>query len=325
MTRFTAAAMLAAASLALAACGGATTQPAITASNSLAPTAPAVAPEASTPTPSPTPTPSILPITSDDLVDALPTNPMLTKVQGFTFKENKNWEGGDDEGPEWAADAPLTKEQKRQTQLGALRRVKPDKCEPRAAFSSYGWTAMWSTGDYFKAVAYTNKANSSRAWKDGSVFDWVTTVNVMPEGVPQMWVRNVAATADECKKFTTIASDGDLNKVNLSVDRAGVKREWIESGAAVLGRSAIGTEGGRAISLYLWEPIGIVLYESAISILSDDAKQWARASTLYNRLADTLAKAQGVERELVDLLGGTALIPNPAEYAPPASPSNSQA
>ncbi len=117
MTRFTMAAMLTAASLALVACGGATTQPTSTTPSTTAPTASAVVPDASMPSPSPTPTPSMLPITSDDLVDALPTNPMLSKVQGFTFEESKNWVEGGDEGPEWVADAPLTKEQKQNVRL----------------------------------------------------------------------------------------------------------------------------------------------------------------------------------------------------------------
>jgi len=113
------------------------------------PTAPTMQP----PTPIPSPTP--LAITSDDLTDALPTNPMLSKVQGYTFKESKNWVGGGDEGPEWVADAPLTKEQTRQVGVGAPRRVKPDACEARAMFGGYGWTKKWGSADYLKGVGYT--------------------------------------------------------------------------------------------------------------------------------------------------------------------------
>ena len=320
MTRLTMAAMLAAASLALAACGGATTQPISTASNSSAPTAPAVAPEAYTPTP----TPSILPITSDDLVDALPTNPMLSRVQGFTFNENKNWEGGDDEGPEWAADAPLTKEQKRQTLLGKLRRVKPDKCEAFLALANEGWTTAWATGNYFKAVAYAKKSNSLQVWRDNKVDTWGTTAFVMPEGAPQAWTRNLAATVDECNKFTAISTNGDISKVNWPAAWKNWEVEWLESGAAISFRGLL-RGSRRGVIHSRWEPIGNVLYDTRISVLSDDAEQWARASALYNRLADSVAKAQGVEREAVDLREGTSLIPNPSEYAPPAGPSNSQA
>ena len=323
MTRLTMAAMLAAASLALAACGGATTQPTSTASNSSAPTAPAVDREASTPTP--TPTPTILPITSDDLVDALPTNPMLSKVQGFTFKESRSWSRGGDEGPEWVADAPLTKEQKKNVGLGVLRRVKPDKCEARAAFDAAGLTTAWSTGDYVKAVADAKKANSLNYGKDGLLSEWIASASVMQEGAAQTWTRNLAATADECDKYTTIASNGDIQKVNLTAVDKDLKREWLRSGAAVARRYTLASSSFVGVIHDVWEPIGNILYETQVTIYSDDAKQWAKASALYNRLADSLAKAQGMEREPVDLRDGTPLVPNPAEYAPPAGPINSQA
>jgi hypothetical protein len=322
MTRFTMAAMLAGASLALAACGGATTQP-----TSMTPSASAaaVAPEASTPTPSPTPTPSILPITSDDLVDALPTNPMLSKVQGFTFKENKNWVDGGDEGPEWAADAPLTKEQKQNVTLGGLRRVKPDKCEARAAFNFHGWMTAWSTGDYVKAAVYAKKFTSLKYFKNGLLESWQTVAFVMPVGAAQTWTRNLAATVDECDKYTTIASNGDIEKVNEPSLYKDVNPEWLEFGTAVDLRQSQ-TSGSRVWAIHMvWEPIGNILYMTQVVMYSDDAKQWARASALYNRLADSLAKAQAVERQPVDLNGGTPLIPDPAEYAPPAGPINSQA
>ena len=322
MTRFTMAAMLAGASLALAACGGATTQPtSMTTSASAA----AVAPEASTPSPSPTPTPSILPITSDDLVDALPTNPMLSKVQGFTFEESKNWVGDGDEGPEWAADAPLTKEQKQQVHLGDLRRVKPDKCEAKAAFNQYGWMTAWSTGDYVKAAVYAKKLNAWKYFKNGQLEGWQTQAFVMPEGAAQTWTRNLAATVDECDKYTTIASNGDIEKVNEPSLYKDGKVEWHNFGAAV-DRRLSSTSGSRAQVVHsVWEPIGNILYMTQVSIFSDDEKQWARASALYNRLADSLAKTQAVERQPVDLNGGTPLIPDPANYAPPTGPSNSQA
>jgi len=71
------------------------------------------------------------------------------------------------------------------------------------------------------------------------------------------------------------------------------------------------------------EPIGNVLYVSFISILSTSPEQWARASALYNRLADSLAKAQGVQRDTVDLIGSTKITPNPADYTPPPRPGSS--
>jgi hypothetical protein len=250
---------------------------------------------------------------------------MLSKVQGFTFKENKNWVEGGDEGPEWVADAPLTKEQKREVGLGDLRRVKPDKCEASASLFGYGWTTAWATGNYFKAVAYAKKANSLRGWRDNEVDTWGTTAFVMPEGVPQAWTRNLAATVDECKKFTSISANGDIKKVNLTTTRKDIEVEWLESGAAVSYRDTLKSGSRRGVTHYLWEPIGNVLYGTSLNIWSDDAKQWARASALYNRLADSVAKAQGVEREPVDLREGTPLVPNPAEYAPPPGPSNSQA
>ena len=281
------------------------------------PTAPAVAPDAS---PSPNLTPSILPITSDDLIDALPTNPMLSKVQGFTFKESKNWVGGGDQGPEWVADAPLTKEQLSDVNLGTLRRVKPDKCESMVAFFQYGWTDAWASGGYFAAVGFTNKVNSLSFWKDSEVSDWGTQAFVMPEGAPQAWTRNLSSTVDECDKFTTVASNGDLERVNLTALPDGWTEAWQESGGAVIDRkmAKIGSRSG--ILQHIWEPIGNVLYSTTMTIGSDEAKQWARTSALYNRLADSLAKAQGVEREPVDLREGTPLIPHPAEYAPPTGP-----
>ena len=71
----------------------------------------------------------------------------------------------------------------------------------------------------------------------------------------------------------------------------------------------------------LWEPIGNVLYSTNFGI-GQDAEQWGRASDLYNKLADSLADAQGVEREPVDLNGGTPLIPRPSEYVPLTGPSS---
>ena len=65
-----------------------------------------------------------------------------------------------------------------------------------------------------------------------------------------------------------------------------------------------------------------MLYKTQINIFSDSEAQWARASALYNRLADSIAKVQGIQREPVDLLGGAEFTPNPDEYQAPTPPGS---
>jgi len=67
-------------------------------------------------------------LTADDLVTGMPTNKQMSMVQGFRFVENDDWVGEDDEGPEWANNAPLTKEQRSMLGLGQVRRVMPEQC-----------------------------------------------------------------------------------------------------------------------------------------------------------------------------------------------------
>lgn len=310
----------------LAACGGTSTPasgPPSTSSPSPSsvPTAPTMQPPAPTPTPSPTP----LLITSDDLTDALPTNPMLSKVQGYTFKENKEWTGGTEEGPEWVADAPLTKEQARQVGLGWLRRVKPDTCEAKALFVGNGWTKRWSTGDYVEAVGYAKKVNSYAYWKTGLLDSWQSVAYVLTDGAAAEWVRNVRATTKACAKYTLITAGGDVEKVNTSAGLKDWRETWRQSGTAVVNVNRVAKSGRAAAIAALVEPIGRVLYYTVVTIKSDDDAQWARASALYNRLADSIAKVQGIERESVDLLGGTAFTPNPDEYQAPTPPGNTMA
>lgn len=311
---------VAVAAIVLAACGGGTT--------SQEPTAVAVVesqtsdpatPEPAEPTPTPEPTPTILPITSDDLTDALPTNPMLSKVQGFTFKENKRWTEGDGEGPEWVADSPLTKEQRMQVGIGALRRIKPDRCEARAAFSGEGWTNATAAQGYFKAAGYAKKVNADRYFRTNKVDQWQTVALLLPEGAAQVWTTNLAATIKECQRYTLIAEDGDVSKRNWSKISKNWSTTWRKDAGAVVQLADYPRPAARFV--YVWEPIGSILYRTSITIHSDNDNQWSRASKLYNRLANNVAKAQGVQREPVDLLGGVVIKPNPADYTPPPKPT----
>ena len=98
---------------------------------------------------------------------------------------------------------------------------------------------------------------------------------------------------------------------------------WRESGGAVVFSIINETNGRNVTIINVWEAVGNVQYQTRATIYSDDSKEWSRASALYNKLADTLAKAQGIQREPVDLLGGDIITPNPADYSQPAAPDAS--
>lgn len=151
---------------------------------------------------------------------------------------------------------------------------------------------------------------------------WQTTAYVLAAGAPTEWMRNLRATTETCSKYTVIQANGDIEKINTSAYLKVVRITWRQSGKALVNKWAAKESGRAYVSVVLAEPIGNVLYKTQIDIFSDNEAQWARASALYNRLADSIAKVHGIQREPVDLLGGTEFTPNPDEYQAPTPPGS---
>lgn len=276
--------------------------------------------EPAAPSPSPSPSPTLNEISAVDLTDALPTNPMLTKVQGFTFTENDKWDTGDDEGPEWVADAPLTKKQRKQVGAGTLKSVKPVECEAEAIRAADGWTTSLADSEFLQAVGYSKKENKNRYYKSGQVTTWLAAAFKLSEDAPQGLAQNMRAFYNQCARYTTIDADGDIEKINRKKRFEDLDLTLQSSGNALV-EVVTATQGSRELRRVLVvEPIGNVMYQSIITILGEASDQWKRSTNLYNRLADNIADVQGTTRLPVDLLNGEPVVPDPSDYTSIAKP-----
>ena len=272
-----------------------------------------------TPEPTPTPTPTAPPVvvTGDDLLVGLPTNKQMSKVQGYRFIESDNWVDGSNAGPQWVRTAPLTKKQRRELALGALRKVKPARCDVVASFGDWwGIPAELSTRDYVTAAGYSFRANDYQYYKANKMNRWYTVALVLPPGQAQLIVDDMLATREACRKYTVVTRDGDLERVNNSDVLIKGKTTYRTGDALVTRVRLTGNGPAGQVRYIVSEAIGDIYYLTDLNLNSSGKGILGRASEVYNKLADNLARVSGVTREPLDLNDLQKATGDPADYVP---------
>lgn len=262
-------------------------------------------------------------LTADDLVSGMPTNKQMSMIQGYRFEESDNWVDDDEEGPEWTNNAPLTKEQRFQLNLGKIRRTKPEQCMLVAFVTGDGISQELSNPDAITAAAYSKRANDYRSYKRNLVLDWTTVALVLKPGQATVWADNIANLFQKCRKFTAVKKNGDIERVDLTEYYPADKSTYA-SGQAYVIKAELNTP--KPVSyLTVLESIGNVFYETSISLCSDEKATLARVSKAYNVLADNVAEAAQVTREDVNFNDLTPFVPDPDAYVAPNIPLSSGA
>jgi len=260
-------------------------------------------------------------LTADDLVTGMPTNKQMSMVQGFRFVENDDWVGEDDEGPEWANNAPLTKEQRSMLGLGQVRRVMPEQCMLVSMGAGNGLSQELSNQDAITAAAYSYRANDYRYFKNNLVWAWQTVAYVLPPGQSTIWVDNISNLFMKCRKYTAIKKNGDIERVNLTENYPAGKTMYTSGQAYVM---KYDSRQDRTI-LRMFEAIGDVIYFTKLTVFSSDKDTLARAAKAYNVLADNIAEVAQVTREPVDFNNLVPFTPDPEAYIAPEIPLSSGA
>jgi hypothetical protein len=278
--------------------------------------------------PTPTPSPTSVVITGDDLLFALPTNKQMSKVQGYRFVENTRWVEGDSAGPQWVRTSPLTKKQRKQLGLGAVRKVKPSYCEVVASFGDWwGPSSEFSSAEYIKAAGYSFRANANRYYKNNKVSAWFTIALVLPPGQAQLAVDDLVATREACRKYTVVTRDGDIERVDRTRNLVKGKTVFLTGDAVVMPTRLTGNGPSGQVLYRIVEAIGDVFYLTNIQLNSSNEGVLSRASGVYNVLADNVAEVARVSRPPMDLNTLTKLTGDPDRYVPlsPAIDSGSVA
>lgn len=256
-------------------------------------------------------------VTGDDLLMGLPTNKQMSKIQGYRFVENDNWVDGDDAGPQWVRTAPLTRKQRKQLALGALRKVKPARCEVVASFGDWwGVPTEFATRDYIKAAGYSFRANDYQYYKANKMSRWYTVALVLPTGQAQQVVDDLIATREACRKYTIVTRDGDLERVNNTANLVKGKTSYRSGNAFVTNVRLLGNGPSGQVEMILSEAIGDILYITDVTLNSSGKGILGRTSYVYNKLADNLAEVAGVTRPAVDLNRLAKVKGDPDQYVP---------
>lgn len=317
--------------LLLAGCAGATDEPSAalpTLANSVT-TTPETGdetpdPSTSTETPSePTPAPTPAgpqPITSDDLIDVLPRPGQMSNVQDGKFV--RSLDGFPDEpGADWAADAPLTKKQRDQINLGDLRKTKPAVCQ-YVAFLDAGWTAdEWAGQDYVTAAAQSWMAqdlNLSNFRRNNQISEFTTRIYVMPPGEAETWLANAVNTLRKCARYKQVDAKGKIT--NVTTPSGTIKR----SGATYVWEHDFSASGIRVRFADTWEAVGNALLVTRLSMWNPSPAGVERGAKVFNNIADKLAKAQGITREPLDLEDLTKVKQDPTLVKSPSIPASAQ-
>lgn len=264
--------------------------------------------------------PEPIKLTADDLVTGMPTNKQMSMIQGFRFVENDNWVGGVDEGPQWANNAPLTKEQRSQLELGQVRRTKPEQCMLVSFLTGDGISQELSNQDAITAAAFSKRSN--KYFKRNILSHWQTIALVLPPGQSTIWVDNIANLFMKCRKFTAIKKSGDIRRVDLTQYYPVGKTIYTSAQAYIIDTKL--PQKDRTYFLIV-EAIGDVYYHSTIIVFSNDKKTLARAAKAYNVLADNIAEVAQVTRGPVDFNDLVPFTPDPEAYIAPEIPLSSGA
>lgn len=106
------------------------------------------------------------------------------------------------------------------------------------------------------------------------------------------WQNNAAAVADECKAFSRVNTNGEIQENDVSdlVHKSA-------GDALVLTMKKL-PDGGRTHRYWISEAIGDVLY---VSFLEADSSKLSGVTALYNQKANALASLQGEVRPDIDL------------------------
>lgn len=302
------------------------------ASESSSENSPAPSPSTATTTPGePETTPSVpefvevipepVKLTADDLVTGMPTNKQMSMIQGFRFVEEDTWVGGG-EGPEWANDAPLTKEQRSQLRLGQVRRTNPDQCMLASSLEGYGISQELSNQEAITAAAYSKRLNNYRYVKRNSVATWQTVAFVLPPGQSNIWADNNANLFMKCLKFTVVKKNGDIERVNITEFHPPGKSVYTSAQAYVFVAKVSPQD---RTYFQIVEAIGDVYYKTLIDVYSNEKDTLARASKAYNVLADNIAEVAQVARGPLDFNKLIPFTPDPKAYMAPEIPLSSGA
>jgi hypothetical protein len=260
-------------------------------------------------------------LTADDLVTGMPTNKQMSMIQGFRFVEEDTWVGGG-EGPEWANDAPLTKEQRSQLGLGKVRRTKPEQCMLVSSFEGFGISQELSNQDAITAAAYSKRLNDYQYLKSNLVGVWQSIAFVLPPGQSKIWADDTANLFIKCLKFTVVKNNGDIERVNSTAYYPAGKSIFTSAKAYVI-VAKVSPQDRKYFQIV--EAIGDVYYKTLIDVYSNEKKTLARAAKAYNVLADNIAEVAQVTREPVDFNKLVPFTPDPEAYVAPEIPLSSGA